>query len=386
MDLEATRDRIAALLHQEEAHYKCQDYFYHKQQQQQNRQKASHHPDPVHIVAECAHLVTDPSATTSLSSLNVGATSSSSHKCTPPRQKSEQERSSPNLVVECNLQQTKQTSGNEREQAGQHQKQEILITSSSCSLKNVTNRMKKRRKTFCSWRKQIFDWACKVVEIFHMDREVVLMSFNVLDRFVAKEIAQYEANAKSGSDDWRLDVDDNDDDDEGIISKQIGRDDFQLYAMTCLYLTIKLMEPYPRKLGLAALVDMSRGFYTEEDIAETEIKIAMALKWHLHPPTASSFCREFFNCFPDSISTPVSMLDVRTRCAAVVEMAVSNSFFVGYKPSLLGLACVLHVLRLSNVPDEIMLTFVNNLQGLITTHNNADFQAVYLQLQKQCVR
>ena len=80
------------------------------------------------------------------------------------------------------------------------------------------------------------------------------------------------------------------------------------------------------------------------------------------------------------------MLDVRTRCAAVVEMAVSNSIFVGYKPSLLGLACVLHVLRLSNVPDEIMLTFVNNLQGLITTHNNADFQAVYLQLQKQCVR
>ena len=97
----------------------------------------------------------------------------------------------------------------------------------------------------------MFDWACMVVDSFGMDRQNVALSMDLLDRYVAHELA-------------RTDV---------ASLPAVTRDDFQLFSMTTLYMAVKILEPFPRKITVQALVDMSRGFYSEIDIQVTEREI-----------------------------------------------------------------------------------------------------------------
>lgn len=209
----------------------------------------------------------------------------------------------------------------------------------------------KEKQAFRYWRQQMFDWACTVVDSFEMDRDVVAMSFSILDRFIAKEA--------SGS------------------STAITRHDFQLFSMTSLYLVIKITVPYPRKLGVEALVDMSRGFYSSEDITFTERDILKALEWHVHPPTAMGFCRLYWSFLPQEPS-----IDMQMTCATMTDITVADPLFVSHKPSAIGLAAVLHAARLDGADKKTTERFLSNLKGLITTVNNQDFDFVKHHLEK----
>jgi Cyclin, N-terminal domain len=190
------------------------------------------------------------------------------------------------------------------------------------------------------WRQQMLDWACMVVDSFQMDRDLVAISFGYLDRFVAAE-----------------DLND------------LVRDDFQLYSMTCLYLAIKLHEPYPRKLGLEALVDMSRGFYSAADIESTESDICKRLGWHLSPPTAS----EFAQLFSEVLLT--SQPRCQRTCATLTELALADPWFLDYAASTVGLAALCHAARLEGV--SVSWEALGDAVPL-----NEEFYAVYRQLER----
>ena len=209
----------------------------------------------------------------------------------------------------------------------------------------------KQQPAFGYWRQQMFDWACMVVDSFGMNREVVAMSFSILDRFIAKE--------SSGS------------------STSITRHDFQLFSMTSLYLVIKITVPYPRKLGVEALVDMSRGFYSSEDITLTERDILKALDWHVHPPTAMGFCRLYWSFLPQEPS-----VDMQMTCASMTDITVADPLFVSYKPSAIGLAVVLHAARLNGADERTTERLLSNLKGQVSTSNNQDFNFVFHHLEK----
>jgi lipoyl(octanoyl) transferase len=205
-------------------------------------------------------------------------------------------------------------------------------------------------ESFRFWRQQMFDWACMVVDSFGMDREIVAVSFALLDRYVANETAS--------------------------STQEIARDDFQLYSMTCLYLAIKILEPYPRKIGVEALVDMSRGFYTEEDISVTEREILSSLSWHVNPPTALAFTRLLWTLFPNQVSSSTLMTST-----TLTEIAVSDSFFIAHKASLVGLASVMIAARLHGISDRDVQHFLTNLEGVLPIRENPEFATVYRQLE-----
>jgi hypothetical protein len=183
------------------------------------------------------------------------------------------------------------------------------ITKSSQTIQNAEN--------FANWRLQCIHWAFAVVRSFDIDTETVAVAFNLLDRYIIHELGVSGAPA-------------------------ITREDFQLFAMTALYISVKTFIPYPRKLGVDAMVAMSRDFYAREDFVTTEQDMLGALGWRINTPTVYSFSSQFLALM--ALETDQKKM-VERICANLSERIVADPFFVPLQASLVGLACLSYALQ-----------------------------------------
>jgi hypothetical protein len=206
---------------------------------------------------------------------------------------------------------------------------------------------------FRFWRHQMIDWATVVVDSFELDRELVAISMNLLDRYVVHELSKSKA-------------------------APITRDDFQLFSMTCLYLAIKMNEPYPRKLGIQSLVNMSRGFYSEADVVLTELDLLKGLKYHVNPPTSTSFVKLLLEIFPQELQTT----RMRHTAVTLTELAMTSGTMIGCKESLVGLASILYAARMDNVAEGHLQEFLARVAPAVPVQNDADYEFVYSSLLK----
>ena len=218
-----------------------------------------------------------------------------------------------------------------------------------------------RHEERCFWRQQMFEWSLTVLDSFGMDREAAAVAFNLLDRYISFECR------KGGP--------------------AITRDDYQLYSMVCLYIAVKINEPYPRKLSVRSLVDMSKEFYSEDVIESTERDILDALHWRVATPTALSYVRLFLEelsvptCEPSRRKNAIHHL--QATATTLAELAVGDAFFVSYPNSCVGLAALLHAARLepSSSKDRFVRELVVRAQSVVDTETS-EFRAVYAQLEK----
>eukprot|EP00957_Ditylum_brightwellii_P069304 5261454-Ditylum_brightwellii.AAC.1 len=107
-------------------------------------------------------------------------------------------------------------------------------------------------------------WFQQIVDHCGFDRESVLIATSYLDRFLM---------TKSG------------------VPALHNKNTFQLVAMTCLYIAIKLFEP--EVINPAIVSFLSENLYSEKQITEMEMVILSALQWRVQPPTALAFVRHF---------------------------------------------------------------------------------------------
>ena len=89
------------------------------------------------------------------------------------------------------------------------------------------------------WREKICEWCYQVVDHFEFNREIVSIAMSYLDRY--------------------------------LMTRQVTKKIFQLAAMTCLYLAIKLYES--RRLRISSLIELSRGYFSPEHINAMEESI-----------------------------------------------------------------------------------------------------------------
>ncbi len=224
-------------------------------------------------------------------------------------------------------------------------KEELKHVQSTASLRDIQEIQQVSESSNMSyWRQQMFDWACMVVDSFSCDREAVAMSFLNLDRYIATEVAREN-------------------------SPPITRDDYQLFAMVNLYIVIKVLEPYPRKLSIQTLVDMSKNYYSKEVLMQTELDVLQALKWNIHGPTALSFSRLMQDFFPQLKKHHVIIL-------TLTEIAVSDGSFASYKCSTVALACCLLTADLQSVPDHDIRSRFSDIV------KRSEFETVYASLQR----
>jgi len=153
-----------------------------------------------------------------------------------------------------------------------------------------------------------------VVDHFDLNREVVSIAMNHLDRFL---------DAYTGEVDKNL---------------------FQLLAMTCLYLSIKLNE-YKHllipdsKSSMDTILRLSRGAFTLQQMEKMEYEVLQRLRWHVHPPTSQLFVKHFL------FFLSVEENDVHDLTQFMIELSVMDYFFVPYKPSEVAVASLLNALE-----------------------------------------
>jgi Cyclin, N-terminal domain len=203
-----------------------------------------------------------------------------------------------------------------------------------------------------TWRRKLCEWCYEVVDHFGFDREVVAIALNYLDRVVAIKV-------KSSQD-------------------PISKREFQLVAVTSLYVAIKLhgenetTDSPRRKLKIDAFVELSRGFFQVEIIEATESNILSALNWHVNPPTMLRFISTFLCLLPQwtpaEHPTPHAnaeggIYDV-SRYFTELSVCVSN-FAFNCKASVVAYASILCAIealqRTVPIPYHVRVAFMNNI-------------------------
>jgi hypothetical protein len=164
-------------------------------------------------------------------------------------------------------------------------------------------------------REQIVEWSFRVVDYFHIDREVVALSMSFLDRFLA--------------------------------SCRCDRTSFKLAATTTLHLAVKIL--YPCKLAdLGILSDLSRGEFDMHDVSQMETHVLRALEWNLNPPTSTAFTSLFLDYFfaARTVSMTTSDIDdIYDVSSFFCELAVCDYFFISTRASQVAVAAVLNALE-----------------------------------------
>lgn len=170
-----------------------------------------------------------------------------------------------------------------------------------------------------------------VVDHFRLKREIVNVAMNYLDRYLATCVT-------------------------------VDKSSFQLLAMTCLYVSIKLNHHTHLIIPgsdstLKSLLELSRGFFSTRDLEQKEMDMLRRLEWNVHPPTPQYFLETFHAMYAQALELyhihelhhaegvpmdedPSEKREVLELAHFFVELATMDYFFVLYLPSQVALAAL----------------------------------------------
>jgi len=122
------------------------------------------------------------------------------------------------------------------------------------------------------WRRQIVEWMYVLIKHCKLKHEATAAAVYYLDAAVMCSSSSSLVNSPR---------------------------DYQLCAMTALYLALKVFDsPTMRVVKLSCLVKLGNGEFTEDDIIKKEHDLVRALGWRLNPPTADCFFHRYMELLP----------------------------------------------------------------------------------------
>ena len=121
-----------------------------------------------------------------------------------------------------------------------------------------------------------------------------------------------------------------------------NRKEYQLTAMTALYIAIKIHEPL--EMETALLADLSRGCYEEMEFVHKEEELLQALKWRVGGPTALGFIQHYLALLPDTVHTAVAEA-LMEYARYQTELAISEHSLVDMSPSEIAYAALLNAME-----------------------------------------
>ena len=154
-----------------------------------------------------------------------------------------------------------------------------------------------QRVTTEDWRRKICQWSYRVIDSFRLDRSIVSVAMNLLDRFLMKHEfpmeSQYACRCIS-------------------CKRSFDSRTFQLASMACLYIAIKISPEVEceeeverrRHFCLAPFVDFSRGLFSQRDVVEMEKLILHTIGWKVNSPTPTSFIPYLLDLLPSQDKMP----------------------------------------------------------------------------------
>jgi len=164
-------------------------------------------------------------------------------------------------------------------------------------------------------RVKMCEWCYQVVDFCKFRRETVLIGMSYLDRYLCTEKG---------------------------LEALCNRKQYQLAAMTALYIAIKLHEPLEMETSL--LADLSRGCYNEMEFVDMEQTILTALEFRVNGPTPLGFVQYFMGLMPETVHPSVAAL-VMDYARFQIELSVAEQTMVDIKPSEIALGSVLNAME-----------------------------------------
>lgn len=164
-------------------------------------------------------------------------------------------------------------------------------------------------------RVKMCEWCYQVVDFCKFRRETVLIGMSYLDRYLCTEKG---------------------------LEALCNRKQYQLAAMTALYIAIKLHEPLEMETSL--LADLSRGCYNEMEFVGMEETILTALEFRVNGPTPLGFVQYFMGLMPETVHPSVAAL-VMDYARFQIELSVAEQTMVDIKPSEIALGAVLNAME-----------------------------------------
>lgn len=161
-------------------------------------------------------------------------------------------------------------------------------------------------------RKAMVDWCFIVCDSFNLSRETVGIATSIFDRYISS------GNGRSA---------------EALQSKQ----KFQLGTIVSFYMAVKINEP--TQLGIAMLIKLCRGLYSEGTIYAMEKEILAALQWRvcLSATTPMDYVRHFLKLLPECKDVSEVVIE---NAMKHMDNATSDLHFSTCMTSAVGVACL----------------------------------------------
>merc|ERR1712176_181471 len=118
-----------------------------------------------------------------------------------------------------------------------------------------------------------------------------------------------------------------------------NRKEYQLAAMTALYLAIKLCERI--EMSTSIFSALSRDAYQPEDFARMENEMLSALNWRLNGPTVLCFLEHFWGLFPNVRSKgDIGWTKLLHYSRHYAELTLGDYNFAVLNPSTVAICCI----------------------------------------------
>lgn len=188
-----------------------------------------------------------------------------------------------------------------------------------------------------TWREKICQWSYNVVDHFDLPRELVAISLDLFDRYMA------------------------------TIGNQCSGNMALLASLTTLHIAIKVHAE--KRIKISTLASLSRGQFGPQHIEEMEWQILSAVGWKLHPPTLFAFISHLLMMLPNDTQHSVRK-ELFELSIYMAELSVCDSYFVRAKASTVAFAAILNVIeelpyaRLSASARESYLRDLSEFFGL----------------------
>lgn len=163
-------------------------------------------------------------------------------------------------------------------------------------------------------RSKMCEWIFHVIDSTKLQRETASVAMGFLDRFLC-----------SGS--------------PRAAKTRLDRKEYQLAAMTCLYIAVKVREPF--EMDAPLMSRLSRGLHTAVEITTLEYDILIALQWKVNGPTPAQFVNYILELLPLCAQSISSTLYEHSHFQT--ELAVGDYAFVPHlRHSTVAIASILN--------------------------------------------
>lgn len=191
--------------------------------------------------------------------------------------------------------------------------------------------------TVDAWcRNKMVEWCYQVIDFVKFRRETVSIAMSYLDRFLGAKSPRSQQVIKC-------------------------RKEYQLAAMTCLYIAIKLFEP--KLIDTRVLSELSRGCYCPEDFKIMESDILRDLQWFMNDPTPLTYLNHCVALLPiHDCGTEIKTEIIFEVAKEQIELSVADYSLITQSCSNIAIAALrnsvqkaLHCHQGSEIIEENLL-------------------------------